>query len=240
MRAFLVVIILASGFYGQSIAESQTIIAVDVGHSIKTFGALSASGIPEYNYNLVLAKEIARKISLNQMGTFLIGGDGKINNLRERVNIAGSLGATLLLSVHHDSVQSKYLRSYDLDGKRFSYCDDFSGYSLFVSRLNKDFDSSLKCASLIGFELRKSGFHPTLHHAEKIPGENKEWADKENGVYVYDNLVVLKNVQCPAVLLEAGIIVNRSEGKSLMLEGTRELISEAVLQGLKAYILETK
>ena len=49
---------------------------------------------------------------------------------------------------------------------------------------------------------------PTLHHAEKIKGENRELIDRELGIYLFDDLVVLRTAQCPAVLFESGVIIN--------------------------------
>ena len=37
------------------------------------------------------------------------------------------------------------------------------------------------------------------------PGVGRPWADELNGVYYYDNLVVLKTATVPAVLFEAGV-----------------------------------
>ena len=58
-------------------------------------------------------------------------------------------------------------------------------------------------------------FLPTLHHAEKIPGEGRKLMDKDLGLYEFDDLIVLKTAAMPAVLLECGVIVNRSEEASL-------------------------
>ena len=52
---------------------------------------------------------------------------------------------------------------------------------------------------------------PSLHHAEPIEGENREVIDRLNGVYRFDDLVVLRSAAMPAVLLEAGIIKHREE-----------------------------
>ena len=59
--------------------------------------------------------------------------------------------------------------------------------------------------------MRGAGFTPSLYHAAPIAGEFKSFADRDNGVHYYDNLVVLKTARQPALLLEAGVIVNRDE-----------------------------
>jgi len=80
--------------------------------------------------------------------------------------------------------------------------------------------------------LIEAGFKPSTHHAEKIEGEGREWADKANGVLYYDNLIVLKNAKIPAVLLESGVIVNRDEEQRMLDPAVREKIASAVALGL--------
>ncbi len=214
------------------LAMSNSLIAIDIGHSKYAYGALSASGIPEFHFNVILAKDIIQELSSNGIDSFTIGEDGKILKLHERTQISNSKNATFFLSIHHDSVQPLYLKKQLLNGKKFYYCNKFSGFSLFVSRLNPQLDKSLNCASAIGEALRQEGFQPTQHHAEKIIGENKSWADKKNGVYFYDKLAVLKNVNCPAVLIEAGIIVNQQDEGFLQNPKIRKAIASAIKKGL--------
>ena len=94
---------------------------------------------------------------------------------------------------------------------RRSYTDDFKGHSIFVSQQNGDAAGSLRFAQLLGDRLRNRCFAPTLHHAEKIAGEGRELLDMERGIYRFDDLVVLRSTRMPAVLFEAGLIVNRHE-----------------------------
>src|SRR5258708_31897644 len=89
------------------------------------------------------------------------------------------------------------------------FSDRCAGSSLFVSRRSAFVRPSLACASAIGEAMRRAGFSPSLYHADPIPGESKPFADRTNGVHYYDNLVVLKTARAPAVLLEAGAVVNR-------------------------------
>ena len=161
----------------------------------------------------------------------MIGEKGDMSDLQRRTAVAAASAATFFLSVHHDSVQPQYLASWDWRGSAARYSDRFSGFSLFVSRKNAALDASLRCASAIGAALRRVGLQPSSHHAENISGENKEWADERNGVYYYDNLAVLRTATMPAVLLEAGIIVNRDEEERLQQPAMRSTIANAVAEG---------
>jgi N-acetylmuramoyl-L-alanine amidase len=134
--------------------------------------------------------------------------------------------------LHHDSVQPKYLSQWYPKGTRQAYSNLFSGFSVFVSRLNPQPKISLLCASKIGESLRKKGFRSTEHHAEAIIGESRKFADRLNGVYYYDDLLVLKTASQAAVLLESGIILNRNDEFKLQNPITRRAIADAIAHAL--------
>ena len=76
--------------------------------------------------------------------------------LREPV-ATGLARADLLLSIHHDSVPNKFLEEWEFEGKKSRFSDRFSGYSVFVSRSNPDYRTSLAFAELIGKEMKAQG-----------------------------------------------------------------------------------
>lgn len=215
---------------GTSGAAAGQSVAIDVGHSLDAPGAKSARGRVEFEFNRELGLAIDRALKAEGVATRVIGADGKENGLGARPAKARSTG--LLLSVHHDSVQPRFLQSWVHEGQERRYSDRYAGFSLFVSRRNAALPGSLHCASRLGEELRRAGFRPSLYHADPIPGEMKPFADRENGVHYYDNLAVLKGAASPAVLLEAGVIVNRREELILADVQTRERIATAVAAGL--------
>lgn len=194
------------------------LIAVDVGHSKSDPGAVSSRGVPEFEYNQRLAAEALA--ALNGAGfsrSFLIDASGNgagSAGLMERAQTANDRKADLLISVHHDSVQRRYLRPWVIAGHARQYSDRFSGYSIFCSAGSDQRGQSLRFARLLADELRKIGRRPSLHHAEDIPGEAYHLVDRERGIYTAE-FVVIKNARMPAVLLEAGVIVNRAEERRL-------------------------
>jgi N-acetylmuramoyl-L-alanine amidase len=213
-------------------ASAAPVVAVDVGHYNAEPGALSARGRAELEFNRDLAIEVARALEARGPQVRVIGADGAMAVLSRRTGAARE--AQLFLSVHHDSVQPHYLEEWEHEGEVRKFSDRFAGFSLFVSRRNPQLDRSLACASAIGAALRAAGFAPSLYHAEPIPGESKPFADRANGVHYYDNLVVLHSASQPAVLLEAGVIVNRAQELVLRDPGTQRLIATAVAEGVRS------
>ena len=164
------------------------------------------------------------------MREFLIGADGRSGILGARAPRAN--GMDLFISIHHDSVQPRFIEPWLFEGEARGYSDRFFGYSLFVSRLHPKVGASLKCASAIGAALRTAGFTPSRYHADPLVGENRPFADEANGVHYFDNLAVLKTARVPALLFEAGVIVNRDEELVMRDSAARAKIDSAIVSGV--------
>ncbi len=213
------------------ISTQAATVAIDIGHSLNKPGALSARGRDEFQFNRDLSLQVADALLARGIAVRLINADGDINRLTDRPRKAR--GVDLFLSVHHDSMQAHFLSSWDRDGTETPYGDRYAGHSLFVSRENPRLKQSLACASAIGKQMRDAGFSPTSHHAEKIPGENRPFADEPNGVHYFDHLAVLRHAHMPGVLFEAGVIVNREE-ELLLLEPERQTrMAQAIATGIE-------
>jgi N-acetylmuramoyl-L-alanine amidase len=215
------------------------LIALDVGHYLAAPGATSARGVPEFEFNRSLARAIDAKLREAGLRTELIGVEGEARELAARPRRAREAGALFFLSIHHDSARERYLRDWEYEGVARKYLDQrFQGYSLFVSRQNPQWRQALDCASALGANLRAAGFKPSRYHADPVLGESREFADEANGVHFFDNLAVLRNATIPAVLFEAGVIVNREEEASLSTEATRARIAEAVNEAMPTCVTQ--
>ena len=211
---------------------------IDVGHTAEAPGAKSARGIYEYVFNLVLARRIEQQLLASGFErTVLLVTDGPARQgLFQRVARANRLSADLLLSIHHDSVPNKFLAKWEFEGKERSFSDRFKGHSIFVSRNNRDRNGSLQFASQLGNRLRERGLQYTPHYTERIMGSRqRQLVDPVAGVYRYDQLIVLKDTQMPAALLEAGSIINRGEELRMGSEEHQSRVSAAVTDAVEDF-----
>jgi N-acetylmuramoyl-L-alanine amidase len=210
--------------------KAQFPVAIDIGHTAESPGAISARGIPEFAFNMALGRDTVA--ALRQAGfpatPVLVAGSGS-RQLSRRVAAAKALRPALVISIHHDSVQEKYLEDWHFAGQPRRFSDRFSGFSIFVSEANTAFAQSRSFASELGRALTSAGLTFSTHHAENIPGENRKVLDAANGVFAFRNLKVLKDAPAPAVLLEAGLIVNRAEELELASPARRQTVAAAIV-----------
>jgi len=210
-------------------------VVLDVGHTARSPGAKSARGVDEFDFNLRLAGQIDQALlGAGFAKTILMVSDGRANrSLYARVARANGLSANLLLSIHHDAVPDRFLERWEYDGKRRGFSDRFTGHSIFVSNGNPDPKDSLLFGSMLGQQLKARGLQYTPHYTESFMGRwRRTLLDADAGVYRYDTLFVLKETQMPAVLLEAGSIVNRGEELVMASPERQQLISAAVVDAV--------
>jgi N-acetylmuramoyl-L-alanine amidase len=213
-------------------------VIVDVGHTVQQHGVLSARGATEYRFNLRLANQIEQTLTAAGFAKTveLITAAPPQRGLFERAARANSLGADLFLSIHHDGVPDQFVERWEHDGRQRAYSDRFKGHSIFISIDNGNYSGSLQFGRLLGNQLKARGLRYTPHYTEKFMGSRqRKLVDAEAGVYRYDQLIVLRMTRMPAVLLEAGSIVNRDEELLLDAPERQALIAAAVTDAVEAF-----
>lgn len=214
------------------ILAATPLVAVDVGHGVQDSGAISARGRTEFAFNHDFASRLALTLRQREVGVREVNFDGRIGSLLARPQAAE--GSDFFISIHHDSISEAWLLDWEWEGKPQRYTEVKRGYGLFVSTQNPDPATSLRCASAIGAMMRRAGFAPSTWHARK-----HQPADAENGVWYYDNLVVLYRTGLPAVLFEAGVIKHRDEELELLDPGRQARMADAVVTGIAACLYVT-
>ena len=235
--ALIIIILGTKPIDAENECEKQNLVtAIDIGHSKLRPGAYSAHGVTEYEFNQAVAGLLFKEmLHEGYSKSFFINNHREEIPLIDRVEIANAARADLLLSIHHDSVQPQYLRRWIYKGKKHHYSDKYKGFSIFYSEKNAMPQMSLSFAQMLGTEMIGEGFVPSLHHAEKIKGENRELVDKNRGIYKYDDLIILEGAKMPGVLFECGIIVNRNEEKYLCDPINQRKIVLALIRSLDNY-----
>lgn len=213
-------------------------VAIDVGHTVAVPGAISARGVPEYMFNLQLGRDAEK--ALVDAGfdktTLLITSKAPPLGLFERAFRANRMAADLFISLHHDSVPDYLLQTWQYDGQQQHFNDNFPGYAIFISNENADRAGSLLFGRLLGEQMQARGLGYTPHYTLALMrNRRRELVDAEAGVYRYDQLVVLKETRMPAVLLEAGSIVDRREELALASPERRALESAAIAAAVEQF-----
>jgi N-acetylmuramoyl-L-alanine amidase len=197
-------------------------VIVDAGHTPAHPGATGASGRVEHLYNLDLSKAVADDLQAAGDRVTRTGADNTEITLQGRPNAAPK--ADFFISIHHDSMQQAWI---DAGRNRV-----LKGFAIFVSERNPHYQQSLACAKAIGERLLAAGETPSLYHATPIKGENRPLIDRRLGIHQFDDLVVLKTAPMPAVLVEAGVIVNPDEERRLAESATIKKLADAISKGV--------
>lgn len=197
-------------------------VILDPGHSPNRPGAISCTGEKEYKYNDELTNYVIKELEKRNTDYEITRKATQDISLLDRTR--GTNEAKLFISIHHDSVQPQFI-TY-LNGNPTT--TKAEGYSIFVSRKNNHFNQSIEYANELAKNLYSIGLRPSNHHREKIKGENRQVLDAELGIYIFDDLVVLKNSQSPAILFEAGVIVNPIDEERIRSKEFKTNVSKAI------------
>jgi len=196
-------------------------------------GQPSARGVPEYDFNIELAQRIKQElvradfISTHVLTTQVPGPSG----LNQRADRANRMNADIFLSIHHDGVEDEYLRPWTYNGEEHFFFDESKGFSVHVSPRDRRYEESLNLARTLADKLISSGLDFTRVHEPSNPaGARAPFLDPTRGIYQRDKLIVLSNTHMPAVLLEAGVIVNRNEELLVSTPAYRGIIAAAITE----------
>ncbi|MFH0999147.1 MAG: N-acetylmuramoyl-L-alanine amidase [Pseudomonadota bacterium] len=170
----------------------------------------------------------------------------KYKDLYSRIALANEKQAGLFISIHHDSVQEHHLLRTK-EGKIVDVQDDFKlqfhpGYSIYIARDPKypntelNYLDSLKFARLFAEKMQLMGRKPSTYHEEKPDQDNYQCIDLSLGIYNSKaKLAVLRNAKMPAVLIEAGVIVDIEEEKNISSQAFKNQFAILLVESIDAF-----
>lgn len=208
------------------------LIVLDPGHGGGDPGKENRRlGVNEKTLALDTAKRLQR--ALEQAGYKVIMtrtddrqlGPDKVSDLQHRAEIANKAGADLFISLHYNAVEAGANRVtgvevYTLTPQRqYSTADpeheDDRGAAEFNPGNRYDHWNTV-----LGYQVHRKMIEDL--HASDRGLKRARWA-------------VLRNAECPAILIESGFLSNDSEARRIATPAYRQQIAEAIADGVQAY-----
>ena len=205
-----------------ALSAQAAYVVVDTGHT-PARPATGASGRVEYQYNLVLSGAVAARLTALGERVKRVAADGAEVSLGQRSRLAPD--ADFFISIHHDSMQQKYI---DAGRQR-----EFAGFDLCLAA-----QSPLRGKPALRQGDRRSagggGREAVAVSRRAHRRREPPLLDRRLGVHRFDGLAVLKTATMPAVLVEAGVIVNPDDEARVARPDTIERMARAISDGVHA------
>jgi N-acetylmuramoyl-L-alanine amidase len=204
----------------QSVRRSRVVI--DPGHGGENTGTRGRAGVSEKKLALDIAFRVERLLEDEGIEVVLTRRKDVYVELDDRIAIANKIKADLFLSVHLNWTADSSVSGIE------TYLMPEAGEASMI-RPSRRFDNG-----------------------QSFPGNNNDRANDALARSVHRSLVtrtgaedrgvrtsrfaVLRDAKCPAALLECGYMSNPSEERSLMTEGYRERIAQAISRGIQNFL----
>src|SRR5262249_10816123 len=107
-------------------AKKDIIVILDVGHTDKDSGQISARGVKEYDFNMNLARRVLEElVNTGFLSTQMIvtSGSNTHESRLQRSKRANDLDADLFISIHHDGVKNETRMPWQYNGKEHWFLD---------------------------------------------------------------------------------------------------------------------
>src|SRR5262249_41023469 len=114
-------------------AKKDIIVILDVGHTNKDSGQISARGVKEYDFNMNLPRRVLEElVNTGFLSTQMIvmSGSNTHESRLQRSKRANDRDADLFISIHHDGVKNETRMPWQYNGKEHWFLDKFEGFSL--------------------------------------------------------------------------------------------------------------
>lgn len=209
--------------FPQILAKPVTIktAMLDPGHGGKDPGNIHGNQ-PEKHYNLLLAKEIKRRLETIGIKTLLTRTDDTFVELDERPALASRAKADLFISIHYNAAPGNNDVSKGLEVYCLTPAGAYSSHSHRDEIDNRVYPGNKfdTLNALLAFQIHKGIL-------QSLGGEDR-------GIR-RARLAVLKSAPMPAVLLEGGFLSNPEDARRIYSEKYRRQLAQAIVSGVLAY-----
>jgi N-acetylmuramoyl-L-alanine amidase len=198
-------------------------ICVDPGHGGKDSGAKRAKGnLEEKNFNLDVAKRLEVLLKKREIEVILTRSDDRFITLEDRSAIANDAKCDLLISIHFNADESPQAEGME------TYILPRQGHSS-TARLNDPNADDKE------FYVNNRHDEKNLYLAYCLQREMKGIRFAIDRGVRRARFRVVKNADCPAVLVECGFLTNSRESDRITDGNYRQAIADALCEGICTY-----
>jgi N-acetylmuramoyl-L-alanine amidase len=212
------------------------LVVIDPGHGGENFGSIGPSGYMEKEFNLEVSRKLKAALEHEGIEVLLTRNDDSFVDLETRTEVANSVGADLLVSMHANGYRNSEANGFEVyflspamdDEARTVAAMENGGRN--VVPISAGDDDEL---AFILWDTAQNEFVVESSHLAQMVNEemHKRLTLKNRGVK-QAGFVVLAGVYLPAVLVETAFITNPREEALLKDEAFQETVADAIVEAI--------
>ncbi len=226
--------------------DDKRVVVIDPGHGGVDPGAVGASGIPEKDITLSMARDLKKEMEATGRYKVVLTRDRDIFiRLRKRIAIARTAGAELFISLHADSIGNHAVRGasvYTLSEKASDKEAAFLAKKENKVDIIAGIDLSNELPEVTGILIdlaQRETMNDSVLFASMLVVDLRREINLLHKSHRFAGFAVLKAPDVPSVLFELGYLSNRKEEQQLRSPRHRAKIIAAVLRAADRYFAET-
>lgn len=217
------------------LAPVRTIV-VDAGHGGHDPGT-SHHGLREKDLALDIAKRFRSELSARGFSTVMTRDDDQFIPLSQRATIANRIPADLFVSLHINANRNHRVSGIEVYYPRESVIANTAPFPPGIEPSDVALPTTTIKQILWDLVLARSRRH-SLQMAHQVCRSMRRHLHTRCRGVRGARFVVLREARMPAVLVEVGYVSNRQEATRLASGSYRQMIAQAVAEGVIAYIRE--
>jgi N-acetylmuramoyl-L-alanine amidase len=199
-------------------------VVVDAGHGGKDSGAISPFGTQEKELVLDVARAVRDELVRRGVEVRMTRDSDVFVPLPDRAKIANDWDADLFVSIHANASQARSLRGFEI----YTLSEETDDTLLARNRAKPADTLDVILWDMRGRENRRQA----KRVAEQVSGRVDDYAAVEARRLKSANFQVLKNTECPAILVEIGYLTNRRDHARLSSARYRRSMVDGIVGGI--------
>ena len=203
--------------------QGYSLVVLDPGHGGSDTGTIGHRRVYEKKVVLDITKRVKHKLNASNVAVRMTRTRDKTLTLNERPRLASRWGADVFVSIHANSASRSSAQGVE------TFVMPAAGFpsTTSVTPDKKTYPGNRNDAA------------STLLASYIQQGLVTHTATPDRGVK-RARFVVLREAECPAVLVEVGFLSNPTEASRLIDSAYRDAVAEGIAQGILTYLIKTE